>query len=97
MKKPPLFAPTKLEEQVTVVLFKAGLKPNQIDGCIYWAFGKGAWSLSPYEWLTRWRKLHPEHPVKDSYSFVKWMAVVGFLYQERLKWLAKRKKQQREN
>lgn len=97
MKKPTLFVPTKIEEQVTYILFKIGLKPNQIDNCIYWAFGKGAWQLSPFEWLVRWRKLHPEHPVKDSDSFVKWMAVVGFLYQERLKWLNERQRKQREN
>ncbi len=98
IKNDNIFTPTDTEKQVTYILMKTGVLPNQIDHCIYWAFGKGAWALAPYpDWLTRWRKLHPEFPVKDSYSFVKWMAVVGFLYLQYIEWEKKKRRKVREN
>lgn len=98
IKNDNIFIPTDTERQVTYLLMYVGLTPNQIDSCIFWAFGKGAWNLAPYpDWLTRWRKLHPEFEVKDSWSFRKWIMTVGFLYFQYLNWIDKQKKKSREN
>lgn len=98
IKNDNIFIPTDTEKQVTYILMKVGLLPNQIDPCIYWAFGKGAWNLAPYPgWYERWKKLHPQHPVKDTWSFRKWIMTVGFLYLQYLEWRGKQEKRKREN
>lgn len=74
-------AKTKIEEKIALILMKAGVIGPDIDDCLVWAFGPNALYVPIYpDWIDRWRKLHPQHPVKKSDSFVEWMYVVGFLY-----------------
>ena len=80
-KKENYKAASRLEAQVVLILMKAGVIGPDIDACMTWAFGPNIWYLPPYpDWLDRWRKLHPEYPVKKNESFVKWIFVVGWLF-----------------
>lgn len=72
---------SKIEGQIALILMKAGVTGPDIDACLDWAFGPNALYVPIYpDWIDRWRKLHPEHPVKRQESFVEWIFVVGFLY-----------------
>lgn len=79
--------PTKLEQQVKEILLRAGVKPNDIDDCVSWAFGKDAWHLSPAEWVDRWNYLHPTAvQISPRDKFTEAIFVVGFFYvQQRAK------------
>ena len=81
MKKNEYKADGKLEARIAFILMKAGVTGPQIDECMDWAFGPGAWYVPPYpDWLERWRKLHPEYTVKKNESFVEWIFVIGHLF-----------------
>lgn len=71
---------TKLEGQICLILFKAGVTEPEVDECMDWAFGKNAWYAAPADWVDPWNKLHPQHAVKPKDSFVEFMFVVGFLW-----------------
>lgn len=80
-KKNQYKAQDKLEARVVFILMKAGVSGPEIDECMDWAFGKGAWYVPIYpDWLDRWQKLHPEYKVKKSGSFVEWIYVIGHLF-----------------
>ena len=88
-----IIASNKLQRSIYTILMKSGVTSPEIDECIYWAFGKGAWVLSPYpDWMNRWNKLHPQVKVKGKDSFVEFMYVVGTLFL-----LDKQKKQFKSN
>lgn len=84
-------ADSKLEAQIAFILMKAGVTGPEVNACIYWAFGEGAWyvPISP-DWINRWRKLHPQFAVKKSDKFVEWIYTVGFLYLQWKEWKLKR-------
>lgn len=71
----------KLEARIALILMKAGVTGPEIDECLEWAFGPSPLYVPIYpDWVDRWRKLHPEFPVKSNESFVEWIYVVGFLF-----------------
>ena len=73
--------PSKMEATICFILMKAGVTGPEIDECLTWAFGPNPLYVPIWpDWVDRWRKLHPEYPVKDSNSFAEWMLVVGFLF-----------------
>ncbi|MCB1712232.1 MAG: hypothetical protein KDH96_07090 [Candidatus Riesia sp.] len=81
---------SQMEERIAFILMKTGIEPQEVDPCVYWAFGKGAWTATIYpDWYQRWHKLHPEYPVKKSDSFVKWIFAVGVAYQKHLSDMAR--------
>jgi len=73
---------SKLEGQITFILMKAGVTGPEIDECIEWAFGKGAWYRSPWpEWVKYWNKHHGRlFEGKRRDNFVEFMYVVGFFF-----------------
>ena len=72
---------SKMEASVSFILMKAGVTGPEIDECLEWAFGPNSLYVPIYpDWIDRWRKLHPEYPVKGNGSFVEWICVVGFLF-----------------
>jgi len=74
-------AESATEARVAYILMKAGVTGPEIDECIAWAFGPGAWYIPIFpDWIERWKKLHPQFSVKRTDSFVEWMYTVGFLF-----------------
>lgn len=72
----------KLQRSIYTILMKSGVTGPEIDECMHWAFGKGAWYLPPYpDWVDRWNKLHPGVKVRGKDSFTEFMYVVGTLFQ----------------
>ena len=73
---------SRLEEQISFILMKAGVDGPDIDECMGWAFGKDAWYVPPSpDWIDRWNKLHPQaFRAKRKDNFVEFMYVVGFFY-----------------
>ena len=73
---------SRLEGQITFILHKAGVTGPEIDECITWAFGPGAWYVPIYpDWIDRWHKLHPRaFRVKRKDNFVEFIYVVGFMF-----------------
>lgn len=77
--KPSDSGDPKLEQQIKLILMKAGVTEPEIEQCLEWAFGPGFWyvNISP-DWLDRWNKLHPKKfKVRPNDSFVEFMYVVG--------------------
>ena len=74
-------AQDKLEARIAFILMKAGVSGPEIDECMLWAFGPGAWYRPIYpDWVDQWRKLHPEFTIKRDDKFVEWIFVVGHLF-----------------
>lgn len=76
----------KIYGKVRDVLMKYGVAPVEIEECMEWAFGRGAWYVPPYpDWMVRWRVLHPGFTIKKTDKFYEWIAVVGHLFLEQKK------------
>jgi hypothetical protein len=73
----------KLEESIYLILMKAGVIPDDLQACMDWAFGQGAWYVPPRDWVARWNKLHPQFHVTVQAGFVEFMFKVGLQYQLR--------------
>lgn len=78
---------SKIEKAIALALMKAGVSGPEIDDCIEWAFGKGAWyvPISP-DWIDRWNKLHPlAFRLKRTDNFVQALMVIGHFYMQQKK------------
>ena len=73
---------SRLESQIALILMKAGVTGPEIDECIAWAFGPGAWYAPVFpDWVDRWHKLHPHaFRIKQSDSFVEVLFTIGFFF-----------------
>lgn len=70
-----------LETKIKFILKQAGVKPEDFDRCMNWAFGHSPWSLSPSEWRVRWNTLHPQaFQIDKDDKFVEVVYVVGYTF-----------------
>lgn len=71
----------RLETLIRAILMDAGVKPQDTDRALKWAFGPDAWDIPPREWPDRWNRLHPQafHATGRD-GFKKFLYVVGFYY-----------------
>lgn len=91
MSKKEYRAESKMEARVAFILMKAGVTGPEIDECIDWAFGPGAWYVPIYpDWVDRWRKLHPQFSVRRTEKFIEFMYSVGFLFVQWKAWKNKK-------
>jgi len=72
----------KLYTVMCKCLYKGGVLPNEVDECILWAFGKGAWYVPPSpDWIDRWNKLHPKaFKMRRTDKLALTLQQVGFLF-----------------
>jgi hypothetical protein len=83
MTKPVRQPPSRLESQVLEILRTVGVPIQEIDACVYWAFGDDAWYVPIMPtWMERWNHLHKETgmQVKKNDSFVEFVAAVAWWY-----------------
>lgn len=81
-KKPDPEERSKLEVQITFILMKAGVTGPEIDECIAWAFGPGAWEVPVYpDWVDRWHKIHPRaFRIQRKDNFIEVLYTIGFFF-----------------
>ena len=71
-----------LEGRIAYILMKSGVTGPEIDECMEWAFGPGAWYVPIWpDWPDRWHKLHPKGMrIKRKDNLVEIIYVIGFLF-----------------